>query len=139
MEISPTSSAATQAASSSKFADMSSEEFIKVLFTELQNQDPLDPQDSSKLLEQLSSIRNIEGQLSLQQSLKQLVMQNQVASAGNLIGNKVQGLDKLNNKVEGMVSSVRVTNEAIVLELDTGQALPLDRVSNIAKVPTAAE
>lgn len=134
MEIAPTTAPGQAGRAGNQFADMSSEDFIKVLFTELKNQDPLDPQDSGKLLEQLSSIRNIESQLSLQESLKQLVMQNQVASAGNLIGRMVQGLDEMNNRVEGLVSSVRVTQDKIILELDTGEALPLNRVSHIAEM-----
>ena len=38
----------------SRFNDMSSEEFMKIIFTELQQQDPFKPNDSSALLEQLN-------------------------------------------------------------------------------------
>ena len=117
------------------FAQLDSAEFIKVLFTELQNQDPLKPQDTSKLLEQLSSLRNIESQLSLQEQLEDLVTQNQVASAGNLIGKKVAGLDVENNKVSGLVASVRVKDDEVILELDTGQRLKMSNVTAIAGAP----
>ena len=123
-----------------RFAELSTEEFMKVLFTELQNQDPLKPQDSSKMLEQLSSLRNIESQLSLQSDLKALVTQNQIASAGNLIGKLVQGLDEGNNQVIGLVTGVRVADDQVLLQLDTGQQLNMGRVTAIAEMlPATAE
>ena len=60
------SSGQTNTTTGNRFAELSTEDFMRVLFTELQNQDPLKPQDSSKMLEQLSSLRNIESQLTQQ-------------------------------------------------------------------------
>lgn len=114
------------------FGQLKSEDFIKVLLTELTTQDPFDPQDSSALLEQLSSLRSIESQLSLQHGLEDLVLQNQVSAAGGLIGKLVSGLDSLNNTVEGLVTSVRVQDGQAILELDSGKTLAMDRVSGIA-------
>ena len=55
----------TASAPTSRFTELSSEEFIKIIFTELQNQDPFKPNDSSALLEQLNSIRSIESDIEL--------------------------------------------------------------------------
>lgn len=123
----------------SRFGELSSEEFIQVMITELSNQDPLDPQDSSKLLEQFSSLRNIESQLALQEQLETLVLQNQVSSAGGLIGKLVAGIDESNTSVVGMVSSVIVQDGRALLELDTGQVLPMDRVIQITDLPAQSE
>ncbi len=116
------------------FGSMSSDDFIKVLTAELANQDPLDPQDSGALLEQLSSLRNIESQLSLQQQLESLVMQNQVAAAGGMIGKEVEGLDDQNNAVSGLVTAIRVEDGKAILELDSGKAINIDRVSRITEL-----
>lgn len=118
-----------------RFGELGSDEFIKILMTELTNQDPLSPNDSKAILEQLSSLRNIEGQLSLQESLESLVSQNQIAQAGGLIGKSIEGLDTENKKVNGIVTSVRIVDGAAVLELDSGKSLPMDRVTNIANKP----
>jgi flagellar hook assembly protein FlgD len=45
-------------ATSSRFSEMSSEDFMKIIFTELQSQDPFKPNDSGALLEQMNSIRS---------------------------------------------------------------------------------
>ncbi len=116
----------------SSFAELSSQEFVEVLLSELTNQDPFNPQDSQALLEQLSSLRNIESQLALQQQLEELVLQNQLTAAGGLIGKLVVGLDTTNNTTEGLVTSVRVENGKATLELDTGKLLPIDRLTRIA-------
>jgi flagellar basal-body rod modification protein FlgD len=127
-------SASQIAGQSSAFADISSDEFVKIMISELSNQDPLKPQDSAALLDQLSNLRNIESQLNLQDSLESLVLQNQIASAGGMIGKAVDGLDANNNKVNGLVKSVRVEADKVILELDTGKSLPMDRVMQISQL-----
>lgn len=54
----------------SRFSDMSSEDFIKIIFTELSNQDPFQPNDSAALLKQLDSIRSIESDVKLTDQLQ---------------------------------------------------------------------
>jgi flagellar basal-body rod modification protein FlgD len=120
-----------QTPGSNRLADLNSTEFINVLITELTNQDPFAPNDSQAILEQLSSLRNIESQLSLQKQLESLVLQNQIAQASGMIGKLVEGLDTQNNQLTGNVTSVRVVDGKAILELDTGKALPMDRVTRI--------
>jgi len=48
------------ALSSNRFSELKSEDFIRIIFTELANQDPLQPNDTGALLDQLNSIRDIE-------------------------------------------------------------------------------
>lgn len=130
----------SQAASnmSNRFAEMSSEQFIRVLITELTNQDPFQPNDSTAILEQLSSLRNIESQLKLQQKLESMVLQNGVTQAGALIGKMVEGLDSNNNTVTGLVTSVRVVNGKAELELDNAKTLPIDRLLRITNAQAGA-
>ena len=117
--------------SSSGFNDMSSEDFIKIIFTELQQQDPFEPNDSSALLEQLNSIRQIESDIEMTEQLQSIVFQNQLASAGNLIGNVVQGILPTGDRVAGTVLSVMRQGDSVSLELDTGWLLPMDNVEII--------
>lgn len=115
------------------FAALSSSEFIKVMFTELLNQDPFAPSDSGALLEQLSSLRNIESQASLSTKLETLVLQNQISASGNLIGKYVEGLSAGNDQVSGRVTSVRIEGGEVLLELANGSKLPADRITEISE------
>lgn len=121
------------------FASLKSEDFIKVLLSELSNQDPFEPQDSGALLEQLSNIRNIESQQALQDKLESLVLQNELSSASGLIGKTVVGHDARGREVQGQVTSVRVEAGSAILELDTGAAIPIERLIEIADSQDAPE
>lgn len=119
---------------SSGFSELSSGEFLKIMLTELTNQDPFKPQDSGALLEQMSSLRNIESQLQLQEKLDALVLQNGISSAAVFIGKEIEGLDAGNDQVTGIVTSVRVENGKAMLELSSGKTLAVDRVTRVMDV-----
>ncbi len=114
-----------------QFSEMKTEDFVKIIFTELTNQDPFEPNDSSALLEQLNSIRSIESDVALTDQLKSLVTENQLASASNMIGKYVDGMNEDNDKVSGYVVSVSRQGDSVMLELDNGWTLPIDRVESI--------
>lgn len=117
-----------------RFGEMTSEEFVRVIFTELANQDPFQPNDTGALLDQLNSIRSIESDLKLVSKLEDLVTENQLASASNLLGNYVEGLDANNVRVEGFAVSVVRERDQVMLEIDTGQRLPFNNVQSVIDV-----
>ncbi len=114
-----------------QFSEMSSEDFIKIIFTELANQDPFDPNDSAALLQQLSSIRSIESDLRLTQQLQALVQENQLASAGNLIGKIVGGLTEENDRVAGYAVAVHREGSKVYIELDKGWLIPASGIETV--------
>ncbi len=119
------------AAGTNRFNELSSEDFMKIIFTELQQQDPFEPNDSSALLEQLNSIRAIESDIELTENLENIVFQNQLATAGNLIGKTVEGLTATNDRVVGNVFAVVREGNEVTLQLDTGWEVPADNVQVI--------
>ncbi len=152
-----TSNVAATANRSNGFGALNSEEFVKILITELANQDPFQPQDSAAILEQLSSLRNIEGQMQLQDKLESLVqqniesqsflheqmnvflLQNQLVTAGSTIGKYVEGYTADGQRASGVVTSVRVEDERVFVELDNGKTLLMAHVTHISgdKGPSA--
>lgn len=117
--------------SKNAFSDLTSEEFVKIMFTELANQDPLKPNDSSALLEQMSSLRSIQSDIDLSSKLQSMVSQNQLAAAGGLIGRYISGISTGNLRVEGEVVSVSRTSEGPVLNLDNGFRVRFDNVDEM--------
>ncbi len=115
-----------------KKGELKAEDFIKMMITQLQNQDPMEPAKNSELLAQMSQIGSLQSSTALQSSLSSMVLQNQIGGAGNLLGKTVQGLDKNNETVAGVVNSVRVEKDKVMLELDSGKSLALDRVTQIS-------
>ena len=113
------------------FSELNSEEFVKILFTELSKQDPLKPSDSSALLEQMSSLRSIQSSIDLSQKLDSLVSQNQLSTAGTLIGRRVTGLDQTSHRVDGIVASVSRTKDGPVLTLKSGERIAFDHIDTM--------
>ncbi len=117
--------------SSNGFSDLTSEDFIKIIFTELTNQDPFQPNDSSALLDQLNSIRSIESDTQLTKNLQDIVFQNQLASSSGLIGKYVSGLTDSANRVDGYVVSVLRQDKSVSLQLDSGWQIPASNLETI--------
>ena len=115
----------------SRFSDMSTEDFIRIIFAELANQDPLAPSDSTALLQQPNSIRSIESDLQLIDQLKALVTENQLAAGSNLIGKFVTGLTASSDRVSGQVRSVSREGDSGVLTLDNGFSVTFDSLDTI--------
>jgi len=115
----------------SRFSDMSSEDFVRIIFAELANQDPLAPSDSNAMLQQLNSIRSIESDIQLIEQLKSLVTENQLAAGSNLIGKFITGLTGTSDRVSGYVQSVSREGDSVVLQLDNGFFVPFESLATI--------
>lgn len=114
------------------FNSLSSAEFLQIIFTELQNQDPLEPQDSQAMLNQLSALRSIESDTKMVDSLQNLVSQNEFAAASQLIGSLVSGITLDNQRVADLVISVSQSSQGPVLNLFDGSRMLFDQVDEIA-------
>lgn len=67
-------------------------EFLKLMTTQLQNQDPLKPQDSAAFLNQIAQFSTVDGIGKLNDGFKQLsasLVSNQALQASGLIGHSV--------------------------------------------------
>lgn len=132
----PTSSADTDKA----LGTLGSQDFLRLLIAQLQTQDPLEPVSNQDLLNQISSIRDIELSTTLTSSLSDLANQQQFGSASSLIGQFVTGspgADGLTHS--GLVVGVRFPADGSpVLQLADGSELPISRLSAIESPSEAA-
>src|ERR1700689_2380296 len=83
-------------------------DFLNMMVTQLQNQDPLNPTSSSDLLAQMSQIGQLQSSTTLQTTLQSFGLQTSLSSASSMTGKTVQGLDANNNPQSGVVTSVQV-------------------------------
>ena len=118
-----------------KNAQLKTDDFIKMMITQLQNQDPLEPAKNQELLAQMSQIGQLQSQTLLQESLQGLVLQQSLGAGGNLIDKVVEGVDDAGEQARGLVTSVRVQDKQVLLELDNGKRLSLGKVTGIATAP----
>jgi flagellar basal-body rod modification protein FlgD len=113
------------------FSELTSGQFLQIIFTELANQDPFEPNDSQAMLEQLATIRSIEADTQLSTKLSTLVRQSEFAAASGLIGSLVSGVSLDNRRVADLVISVSMTDEGPVLNLFDGSRMFFSNVDEV--------
>jgi flagellar basal-body rod modification protein FlgD len=118
--------------SSASLNTMTGGDFLKLMIQQLQQQDPMNPTDSSQLLTQMSQISNLQSNAAMVTSLSSLTLQQSIGSAGNLIGKSINGIDDNGNQLQGVVTSIKVVNKKVRLELDGGNDLAMENVTQIA-------
>ena len=135
---SSTNTNATKTGQSTDLRDVDMNQFLTLMITELQNQDPLNPMDNSQMLQQLSTIRQIGSTNQLTESLQAVLLGQNVSTASNLIGKKVTALDNDNKNVDGVVERVSISVDSrdeskrtVSVHLTGGKTVELDRVREI--------
>ena len=123
--------AAATRETTNRFSELTSEDFIELIVSELTSQDPLEPNDTNALLQQINSIRQIESDLSITTSLESVVTENQLATAGGLIGAYVIGRDQGFASAEGFVVAAGRRDGNIVVELANGSVVPMENVTQV--------
>ena len=132
------STAAASTVSGTNTKSLNANDFINLMVTQLQNQDPTQPTSNDALLSQMSQIAQLQSSTTLQTSLSAMVTQSQIGSAGNLIGKNVEGMDDTSADVKGTVTSVRVQSNQVYLQLDSGSQLQMGNVTSISPATAPA-
>jgi len=93
---------------SNVLGEVSMDDFLKLLITELQNQDPLDPMSNQEMLEQIGQIRAIESNERLTETLEAVQLGQSMATAGSLIGRTVEAMTSDGRPVSGRFEQVSI-------------------------------
>jgi hypothetical protein len=139
--------ASTRAAPVSRgLDDFKAEDFFALLINELQSQDPLKPNDSRQLVQEMSTIRQMDQSVKLNETLTAFANSQKSGGAANLIGRYVTGHVTSGNAdstapaklVGGIVTGVQYSaNGEALLELHTGGYLAVDKIETVALVDPA--
>lgn len=106
------SSSSSSTAKGNGLEDVDLDQFLGLLITELQNQDPLNPMDNAQMMEQISQIRQIGSTTKLTDTLTSLAIGQELSMASSLIGKEVKALDNEAKDVTGVVDRVAVLTDA---------------------------
>lgn len=123
-------SAANNSTKASSFSSLTPDDFLKMLITELQNQDPMNPTDNTQVLQQISEMSNIAATSSLTTSLNALVTEQNLAAASTLVGRNVTGLADDGSNASGTVDSVTIANGTAKLNIGQ-QTVSLKNIQQI--------
>jgi len=113
------------------FAALDSEDFLRLLITQLQNQDPTEPTSNEDLLNQISAMRSLQSNVQLSDSLQSLTSNQQLSTAASYIGKTITGIDTSDASVTGLVTRAFIRDSRTFVELDDSTEVEVGRVSSI--------
>ncbi|MGY2050561.1 flagellar hook assembly protein FlgD [Methylobacterium sp. JK268] len=116
-------SGGTSAATTSSTAlSMNSDTFLNLLLTQMKNQDPTKPMDSTQYMGELATFSEVEQSTKTNQKLDSILASSYLGQADSAIGRTVTSQD---GTVSGVVSSVRITTDGPEATLRDGRTLIL--------------
>lgn len=119
--------------------------FLKLLVTQLQNQDPLNPMEDREFIAQMATFSQLEQMITMNQSMEELLSdqkQQQMLSYQSLLGMEVKW-DKItypsDEKAEpiiengtGIITSIKFTEDGVKLYLEDGTELTPSNISGVS-------
>jgi flagellar basal-body rod modification protein FlgD len=123
------SSAITNAVTNSG-SDLGKDAFLKILITQLTNQDPLDPLKDKDFIAQMAQFSTLEQMTNMNKSIEQMVALNK-ASAVSYIGRIIEYTGDDGLPAYSQVGYVRFEQGKIILNTPDGD-VPLENVISVA-------
>jgi flagellar basal-body rod modification protein FlgD len=115
-----TSASSTDAAA----ASLDYNSFLKLLITQMQNQDPTDPMDATEQVSQLATFSQVEQSIKMNSNLESLINQSNLSNASNYIGKTITSAD---GKTSGVVASVEVTSAGLTAKTVEGKLINVEQ------------
>jgi len=105
-------------------ASMNADTFLTLLMTQLKNQDPTKPMDSTAYVSELATFSQVEQATKTNTKLDSLLSSSFLSQADQIIGRTVTSSD---GTVSGEVQSVKITSEGALARLTNGQDVLLEQ------------
>ncbi|MHB1035590.1 MAG: flagellar hook assembly protein FlgD [Pirellulales bacterium] len=117
METSSTSGVGQQDSQTKKpnnsLNNLDLDQFLKLMISELQNQDPMEPMKNSEIMQQVTQIREIESNTRLNQTLGAVQLGQNLASASSMLDKQIRALADGQNGQDGKYITGRVDGVSI--------------------------
>lgn len=119
-------------------SELGKDEFLKILMTQLQNQDPLNPLDDKDFIAQMATFSSLEQLMNMSESIDALV-QNQLISPivqySHMVGKEVTYISKdeqgNQSTVKSKVKAVSQRDGWAVFELENGEKIIADSILKV--------
>lgn len=134
--ISTSSSASAQQATNyDAFSDLGLQDFIELLVTELENQDPTQPMENSEIMQQVAQISAIQSTETLNTTMEAVILGENLSTATSMLNRQVTGLSDDAELVTGEVSRVAISDGSIKIYVtdSEGNEVSVD-LANVSQV-----
>jgi flagellar basal-body rod modification protein FlgD len=137
----PTATEATAAASSSTSSTalptnpsgtLGDDTFLQLMVTQLQDQDPLNPTDTSSYLSELAQFTSLEQETNTATSTQQTATSNATTEALSLLGQNVNYTDANGVSQSGTVSAIDLSGSSPTLTIGTTSGITTSQVTEVS-------
>ncbi|WP_198469633.1 flagellar hook assembly protein FlgD [Acetomicrobium sp. S15 = DSM 107314] len=111
--------------------ELDKDSFLRILITQLTNQDPLEPMKDTEFIAQMAQFSELEQMMNISKQMDNLTMLSLLSSSG-LVGRTVSFFDETGEEISSRVLSVRFGNGNMMLELASGERIPLGAILSIS-------
>lgn len=109
---------ATPSATTNQASNLGLEDFMKILLTQLQYQDPLKPMDNQEFMAQIAQFTSLEQTQQLNDKLDQLITNQAALQSVGLIGRTVD-ISTTTGQVTGTVASLSLQGDSPQISVTT--------------------
>jgi len=114
------------------FSGLTADDFMTLLITQLQNQDPSQPMENDALLSQLTTMQNLQSNVELSRTLQQITSNQQLSTASGFIGKLVTGTTNEQETVSGMADRAFLRDGDAFVGIGDSE-VPLTGVTDVAE------
>ncbi|OAS83332.1 flagellar biosynthesis protein FlgD [Metabacillus litoralis] len=117
-------------------SSLGKDEFLKILMSQLQNQDPLNPMEDKEFIAQMAQFSTLEQTTNMSTMLEKFIktqtQSDSILKYSEMIGKQVEwkATEETGN---GIVKSIKQSDTGIILELDNGEEIKNDSITKISK------
>jgi flagellar basal-body rod modification protein FlgD len=135
--IGPITSGTTSGQDSAGVGSLTSQNFLQLMVAQLQYQDPMSPMDASALMQQTSSLTDVQTMQDMSSLLQSVLGMQEASTATSMLGQNVTATDAKGNPVSGVVSNVSYTATGPTLDVG-GTEVPISEISTASLASAAA-
>lgn len=118
--------AAASSAGTGSGQSLGQNQFLQLLMTQLQNQDPMSPMDNTQFIAQMAQFSSLEQMTNLVSATQAMNANNEVAQSVSLIGHNVTYTNADGSTGSGVVSEVDVSSGNVQLKVGDTSIDPTD-------------
>ncbi|WCK52894.1 flagellar hook assembly protein FlgD [Aneurinibacillus sp. Ricciae_BoGa-3] len=134
----------TQATSGSNKSQLGKDDFLKLLITQLQNQDPTQPMDDKEFISQMAQFSSLEQMTQLNSSFNKFAQAQAMGTYSNLIGKQISWTETSTQGTgdqatttsvakQGVVSSIQMKDGTTQAVLSDGSQVDVANIESISQ------
>ncbi len=114
--------------------DVSHEDFLQLLVTQMQNQDPLNPMQDTDMMAQFAQLQTLDNQKVMTDAMVDMRKEYAVQGASSMLGMEITSKNLDGKEVTGIVVNTFTKGSDVRLTLDSGEIVTYNDITNVSKM-----